>query len=259
MSRYKSFGSGPVKILIMHNWFSDNSVYAPILPHINPEQFQLVFMDLRGYGEAKEVAGKYSLQEIVNDAIAVANHLQWSSFHVMGHSMSSMAAQKLALEYPSRVLSVIGIAPIPPSGSKQSPELITFLERAALDKKAGAMECIHILTNRRYSDYIADKMAEKWHNCSTSQARLAYLQMFSYTDFSPLLKKGLSTPMLLLRGEHDAETDEDKTHKNFLQWYPNALLESCKHSGHFPMQENPLYLATRIEHFLAKQGKNKQA
>ena len=155
MSRYKSFGSGPEKILVMHNWFSDNSAYAPMLPYLDPERFTFVFMDLRGYGDAKELSGKYSLQEVIDDAIQAANSLQWTTFHVMGHSMSGMVAQKLALDYPTRIKSIIGITPVPPSGARRTPELITFLEGAALDKNAGALECIHVLTNRRYSEYIA--------------------------------------------------------------------------------------------------------
>ena len=62
--------------------------------------------------------------------------------------------------------------------------------------------------------------------------------------------KGLRTPMLVVFGEHDSEDEGDLVQRNFLKTYPNALIESCKNAGHFPMQETPIYLASLIEKFL---------
>ena len=37
----------------------------------------------------------------------------------------------------------------------------------------------------------------------------------------------------------------------FLKWYPNAQLECCKASGHYPMIETPVTLVSAIEKFLS--------
>src|SRR3990167_5518359 len=153
MTRYKSFGSGPEKVLVLHNWFCDNSVYAPILPYLDPERYTFLFMDLRGYGSAKNITGKYSLEETIEDSLQLIRSLQWKKFHIISHSMSGMIAQKLAYEIPEQVQSVIGINPIPACGAKKTPELMTFLEGAAIHGGPGALECIHALTNRQYSHY----------------------------------------------------------------------------------------------------------
>ncbi len=165
--------------------------------------------------------------------------------------MSGMVAQKIALAQPKKIKSLIGINPIPPSGSPKSKELMTFLEEASLSSEDNALECIHVLTNRKYSDYIIKKMANTWHSCSTSEARMAYLHMFAKTNFSHLAK-GLKTPMLLIFGEHGFESEEEHLQKNFLNLYPNALLSFCKNTGHFPMQESPTHLASLITEFLHK-------
>lgn len=249
MANYNSFGSGPEKVLVMHNWLCDTSSYRPMLPYLDPQQFTFLFMDLRGYGGAKDVIGTYSLQEASDDALHLADSLGWKNFHIIGHSMSGMIAQKIALDHSARVKSLIGIAPVHAAGSPRTPELMTFLEGAALFNEASALECIHVLTNRRYSHYIAKKMADQWRLCSTPEARMAYLHMFCNTDFSKE-SKGLQTPMLIIFGEHDLEDEEALSDKTFLKWYPNAFIECCKNAGHFPMQETPIYLASLIEKFL---------
>ena len=57
------------------------------------------------------------------------------------------------------------------------------------------------------------------------------------------------TPMLVLYSEHDFEGEEARMQNTFLKWYPNAKLECCKAAGHYPMQETPVYLASRIERY----------
>src|SRR5690606_7430964 len=89
---------------------------------------------------------------------------------------------------------------------------------------------------------------------STSEARLGYMNMFFHTDFSAAVK-GLKTPILVLIGEHDFEGSEAFMRTTFLEWYPNAQLEWCKASGHYPMIETPIALVATIERFLSQNAK----
>ena len=47
------------------------------------------------------------------------------------------------------------------------------------------------------------------------------------------------------------EGSEAFMRNTFLKWYPNAHLECCKASGHYPMIETPVALVTAIEKFLS--------
>jgi hypothetical protein len=52
-------------------------------------------------------------------------------------------------------------------------------------------------------------------------------------------------------GGHDAEGHSESVMKEtFLKWYPKAKLAIIQNSGHYPMQETPLYLLGLIENFL---------
>ncbi len=249
MPAYKKFGSGPNKVLALHNWFSDSSCYEPLLPYLDPSVFSLLFMDFRGYGVAKDFKGDYSLDEGVRDALALVQSQNWKEFHILGHAMGSFVAQKIALEHNPRVQSIIALNPIPPSGSPKTPELLMFLEQAAVSCDNGAAECIHALTNRRYSSYIVDSMVKKWRSVSTSEARLAYLHMLCESNFAHKIQNA-KTPLLAVFGEHDIESPEDSLHQTFLSKYLNTKFEVCKDSGHFLLQETPVKTAGLITRFI---------
>jgi pimeloyl-ACP methyl ester carboxylesterase len=162
-----------------------------------------------------------------------------------------MIVQKIAVENPSRVKSVIAITPVPACGSPVPKEMVDFFESAALNNDEAAMEGVNILTSNRYTMAFAKKMVTDMRQWSTSEARLGYMNMFFYTDFSESVK-GLRTPILVLIGEHDFEKgNEAFMRRTFLKWYPNAQLEYCKASGHYPMIETPVALVAAIEKFLS--------
>lgn len=248
---HKQRGTGKEKVLVMHNWMGDSTSYDPMLPYLNTDAYTYVFVDLRGYGRSKEMSGSYTVEEASADAIKLINSLGWDKFHLIGHSMSGMIVQKIAVDNRSRVKSVVAITPVPASGSPPtSKEMAAFFESVALNNDEAAMECVNFLTSHRYTNAFAKKMVAESRQGSTSAARLGYMNMFCYTDFSESVK-GLRTPILVLVGEHDFAGSEAFMRHTFMEWYPNAQLEWCKASGHYPMLETPVALVAAIEKFLA--------
>lgn len=248
---HQLIGSGKEKVLVMHHWMGDSTSYDFMIPYLNTNDYSYVFVDLRGYGGSKEIPGKYSVEEASSDAIKLIDSLSWDKFHLIGHSMSGMIVQKIAVENPSRVKSVVAITPVPACGSPGPKEMMDFFESAALNNDKAAMECVNTLTSNRYSRAFAEKMVMDNRRRSKGEARLGYMKMFFHTDFSESVK-GLSTPILVLYGEHDFDGSEAFMRNTFMKWYPNAQLECCKASGHYPMIETPIALVATVEKFLAQ-------
>lgn len=249
---YKQVGSGEEKVLVMHNWMGDSTSYDPVIPYLNTDKYTYVFVDLRGYGRSKDMQGAYSIEEASTDALNLIDSLSWSTFHLIGHSMSGMIVQKIAVDCPSRVKSIIAITPVPACGSQGPQEMMDFLKSSVLNDEI-ARDCVNTLTSHQYTKEFAKKMIAYLRKSATSEARLGYLNMFFYTDFSESVK-GLQTPVLVLFGEYDCEGSEAFMRATFLKWYPNAQLECCKASGHFPMIETPIALVTTIEKFLSSRS-----
>lgn len=242
-------GSGKEKVLVLHNWFSDSTSFSPMHPYLDPENFTYLFADLRGYGQSKSLKGSHTLEEACQDALDLTRSLNWDSFHIIGHSMSGMIAQKIAIDNPTKVKSVIALTPVPACGSKSPPEVTEFLKQAALGNDANAIEAINLITNRKFSPHIAKSIIDHWRACSTPEARVGYLDMFTHNDFSQSAQ-GCPVPMLVLHAEYDYPGTLELFRNTFLKWYSNPKLEICEASGHFPPQEVPIALATTIETFL---------
>ena len=199
---HKQIGSGKEKVLVMHNWMGDSTSYDSMLPYLNTDDYTYVFVDLRGYGGSKEMRGTFSVEEASSDAIKLIDSLAWDKFHLIGHSMSGMIVQKIAVDNPSRVKSIVAITPVPACGSPGPKEMMDFFESAALNNDEAAMGCVNTLTSNRYTKAFAKKMVTDIRQRSTSEARLGYMNMFFHTDFSESVK-GLRTPILVLFGEYD--------------------------------------------------------
>lgn len=65
--------------------------------------FTVGIHDQRGLGNTSIPEGPYSMVQYAADAIALADHLGWKSFNVLGISFGGMVAQELAVTYPERV------------------------------------------------------------------------------------------------------------------------------------------------------------
>jgi len=250
MIGHKLYGKGLEKVLVMHDWFSDCSSYDAMLPFLDVNRFTYAFMDLRGYGRSRAIQGNCSVEEAAQDALALADHLRWNQFYVVGHSMSGMIAQRIALDAQPRVKGVVAITPVPACGSPIPEDVMTFLEGAAHSNNQSACQIIGFMTGNKLPDRFCEYKVQQWRATSIPEARVAYLRMFAETNFADQVK-GIETPFLVIIGGHDAEGHSESVMKEtFLKWYPKAKLAIIQNSGHYPMQETPLYLLGLIENFL---------
>src|SRR2546428_1807377 len=68
---------------------------------------RLVLLDNRDAGASDEARGAYGLDDMASDALGVMDALGIERFHVVGASMGGAIAQRLALQAPTRVATLI--------------------------------------------------------------------------------------------------------------------------------------------------------
>jgi 3-oxoadipate enol-lactonase len=95
---YTTLGHGDERVLMLHDWSCDHTTYDPVTPFLDGTRFTYVFADLRGYGLSRQIEGKYTVEEASRDSLELAASLGWSRFHVIGHSMTGMVSQRIALD-----------------------------------------------------------------------------------------------------------------------------------------------------------------
>lgn len=243
-------GSGPVKVLALHGWFGGAGAWGPFVEVIDKRKFTYAFMDCRGYGGAMHLRGSYTIAEIAADAIAVADRLAWERFSLLGHSMGGSAIQHVLADAPSRVRALVAVTPVPASGVAFDENTWRLFSSAAEDPQA-RRAILDASTGGRLSGHWLAGMVQRSLEQSSQEAFAAYLEAWARTDFSARIAGALQ-PVKVIVGEHDAGLNEAFMRQTYLRWYPNAELQVMGNSGHYPMDETPIALATSIEEFLTR-------
>ena len=70
------------------------------------EHFQAVFFDNRDVGQSSLATSDYTTADMATDVLALADHLELESFHLLGISLGGMVSQQVALAAPERVRSL---------------------------------------------------------------------------------------------------------------------------------------------------------
>lgn len=104
-------------LLLLHGHPQTHAMWHRVAPQL-ARRFQVVLMDLRGYGDSGrpapgEESAAYSKREMALDALAVMRELGHPAFQVLAHDRGARVAHRLALDHPQAVerLLLLDIAP----------------------------------------------------------------------------------------------------------------------------------------------------
>lgn len=189
---------GPV-VLMLHGLSDSSYSYRRVVPLL-PPHYRFIAIDQRGHGDSDRPLSGYWMDDLANDAIDVLDELGIERAVIVGHSMGSFVARKVAERDPHRVARLVLI------GTSLSPrnavvdELRTVLD-ALRDPISDAfirefqMTCVNTPVPPEFMDAIvadsAKVPARVW--------RAAIEGMWRFEARWPL-----TVPTLIVGGEKDA-------------------------------------------------------
>jgi pimeloyl-ACP methyl ester carboxylesterase len=102
-------------VLALHGWLDNAATFKALEPAL--EGVRLVALDLMGHGfsDHRPASMPYYIWDNLSDVVAVADELNWQTFHLLGHSMGASISSLLAGAMPERVESLIlleGLGPL---------------------------------------------------------------------------------------------------------------------------------------------------
>ena len=256
-------------VLALHGWLDNSASFFALAPRL--KNLHIVALDMAGHGQSDHRPGQmaYAPWDDINDILAIADHLGWERFALLGHSRGAIIGTLAAGTFPERFIAlglVEGLLP-EPARSEDAPKQL-----------ASAIQGLRIQQQKIRSIYpdinLAIKARERGmfplgHAAAkalTERGVIAQEGGFSWSTDPRLLAPSMiklsrehlhafinhvSAPIKLLL----AEGGLPKLYANYLQevnQFPQVEYELLSGGHHLHMEQEVDVIAERLNAFFAR-------
>ena len=128
---YETFGDAGDATLVLVNGLGSQCINYPDewCELFVAEGYRTIRMDNRDVGLSSKVEARYALADMAEDVVAVLDAEGIDRAHVMGLSMGGMIVQRLAIDHPDRLVTMMSVMSRTgePGFGDSTPEALAFL------------------------------------------------------------------------------------------------------------------------------------
>ena len=128
-------------VVLSNSLGATRAMWDPQVPAL-AERYRVVSYDTRGHGASPAPAGPYTLDDLVDDVLALLDRVGAERAHVVGLSLGGMTALRLAAREPQRVHRLAVLC----TSAKTEPQ--GFLDRAAAVRADGTAPIAEAVVSR---------------------------------------------------------------------------------------------------------------
>ncbi|VCU69188.1 3-oxoadipate enol-lactonase 2 [Pigmentiphaga humi] len=194
-------------VAFTHSLAADLGLWAEQLPALLNGGYRVLRSDLRGHGGSRAAPGPYTMDELADDLIAIADAAGIERFHFVGLSIGGAIGQSLALRHPHRVRSLM----LCDTQSESFPDAATHWgKRIATLRETGTVAAIaddtmerwltpayraaHPLRWQQIRDTVAGCTAEGYIGCAQALADFHYTDRLGTVRIPALVACGSEDP-----------------------------------------------------------------
>jgi non-heme chloroperoxidase len=235
-------------ILFLHGLTDSWRAFKPLLSRLQGSHRAIAFSH-RGHGDSSKPTSGYGIPDLAADAAAALEALGVGRVLVVGHSLGTLAAIRLAASRPELIAGVVLIGPfVTTAGNPTIDELWRDLFATVADPLDPAV--VRAWQEGASSpDLDPAFLAEVITESMKSPARVwrAAFEDLLTTDLSDDLGK-IAAPTLVIVGELDAMCEADAERVSIA--VPGARLVRLPSRAHAPHWEDPATVAQLLADFL---------
>lgn len=242
-------GAGDRVIAFLHGFLDDQHVWDPVIAELRASEFEIVRLDLAGFGERSAATGPFTFDRFAADLSAVVDAVG-KPFVLVGHSMAAPIVELVAAARPDRALGLLLVSPIPMAGTRLPDEAFepfrsvgelgaadyrAFRRHVApLAPEAELERLVAVAANLRAE--VVRSVADVWNNGYPTGER----------------PSRFAGPVLVLRGADDPLLTAEIVAARVAQRFDPArtTVTTIEKSGHWPHIERPSAVAAEINRFL---------
>ena len=246
--RYATRGSrASTTVVFIHGWPDSWRSFEPVMAAL-PAHVSAVSVSLRGFGGSIAPTGsRFRPDDFADDVRDLVRALDITSAVVVGHSMGSLVAQRLAARHPGLVAGLVLIG-----GLTRLPDAVFAEVWSAVEELADPIEEMFVreFQSSTLAQPIPDELFEQIVAESLKAPAAVWREAFAAIPSMPAdTAARITAPTLLLWGDRDALVPRSEQDA-LLTSIPDSRLLVYDGAGHSPNWEEPARVATEIEAFV---------
>jgi 3-oxoadipate enol-lactonase len=226
---------------------SASLMWARALPFLAPDM-QAVTWDLPGHGDSAPTESNFSLADVADSLVALADKLGVDTFDYAGVSISGAIALELALHHPKRVRSIAVMFSAAKLGTPES-----WADRAALVRASGTSTLVPDMPPRWFSpefvqedpmwldtmlDVLSDVDDDSYAKCCEALGGYDVRERLG----------DVTIPTLVIAGDHDPSISADQV-RELMTGLPDAKLYIVEGGRHLAVVDFPQVTAGALNAF----------
>jgi 3-oxoadipate enol-lactonase len=232
--------SAPV-VCFGHSLAADSGMWAEQVQPLLAAGYSVLRVDLRGHGGSTPLEGAYTIDELADDVIAIADALAVDRFHFIGLSIGGMFGQSLGLRYASRIRSLMlcdSQAATPADAQQRwNPRIAQVLAAQSLEPIAdGTMgrwltegfKSAHPIRWKQIRDSVVGTTPQGYVGCARA------IQNFDFRAQLP----SMNIPTLIVVGADDPGAPPTES-RNIAALLPQGHYQEIAGARHLPNVEFP--------------------
>lgn len=247
---YATDGEGPA-LLMLHALPFDHTLYRYQIAHFST-WFKVIAMDLRGFGRSASPPVRYGLNDICDDALAVAKAEGVDEAIVLGTSIGSKAVMLMGLDHPDFCRAVIAVG----AGNKPSAHHPSHIEGYLAGRENFHAQHLRSVVSPAFAEsrlgaHLLATMLERGRALNMRGDGMARTVAAAHDrDLRPRLP-GLKPPLLVLNGEFDNSLSGGTETASLVPGARHRILKGC---GHACCLEDPETFDAHVLAFLRDEG-----
>ena len=235
--------SGP-GVLLLHGYSDSSFSWSRVMPLLPPE-LRVVAIDQRGHGRSDRPERGYSLDDFATDALQAMETLGIDSATVVGHSMGSFVARRVAERAPERVQRLVLLGSASTAANAVVRELLGVVNGLTDPVEPGFVREFQMSTAARPvpPEFLERVIA----NSQAMPARVWKAALASLVEYRP--SGAIQCPTLVVGGDVDGVFSAAEQ-AQLARQIPGAVLDLEPGVGHALNWEDPDRFIASLLRFL---------
>jgi pimeloyl-ACP methyl ester carboxylesterase len=227
---YERHGDSGAPLVFVHGYTGDITDWQHQIPEFS-RTHRILILDNRGHGRSQAPAdgSAFGIDRMADDVEALAAHVGFERYHLLGHSMGGAIVQEIALRSPTKLLSLI----------------LEDTSYCFAGHKLEFPEAPQPLPPERQEQVLA-RMSRM-----TPETLLAAWQALMSWPGTETRAHRIDLPTLVIYGTHDAPALVAGS-KRLGELIPGSQTRSIAEAAHAPQEEQPEQFNAALRAFLRR-------